>query len=502
MLKLVFFFVCAVGLQAGVVQGVVLEHLSGRPLARTVVRLDPIPQANAARLQPLTTRAARSGHFVFPTVAAGVYLLTATRAGYFPASFGQRLAIGRGKPITVTPDSDLFAELRLRHQGALTGRVLDENGVGTPGVPVVAYPASLPLRSTASAISDDRGVFRIHGLEPGKYWVRSAPHTLDDGSGWLPTFSPLAREIRDARVYRVTVDADSTDADVSPEPGGLIHIGGIITCDADSPVNVTVSSETGRRRTQTVCKAGYSISGLSPGAYEVFATLPDGSAAGFIEIQVEQSTDAANVQVIQIPATDIEVRRAGSSAAVNIPVTLIGRRQDLSETEPPREITASRAILAPGHWEFRARAPEGYYVESISNIFGYRRGTRQQRLPDSFDVFIEYRAAARIRVVVSDQGASIEGTVVSGGQPVPGAPIFLWPVGDNARRSLGGSPQTLSDTEGRYRLSGLPPGEYRLAASFDIYELDEDLLQATQAISVTAQASQATKSDLTLWVAP
>ena len=28
-------------------------------------------------------------------------------------------------------------------------------------------------------MSDDRGVFRIHGLDPGKYWVRSAGHTLD-----------------------------------------------------------------------------------------------------------------------------------------------------------------------------------------------------------------------------------------------------------------------------------------------------------------------------------
>jgi hypothetical protein len=167
-----------------------LEHASGRPLARAVVRLDRVPQSGGSKAQALTTRAGRSGHFVFPAVVPGTYLLAAVRDGYFPVAYGQRLPIGRGRPIPVTAESDLFAELRLRHKGAVTGRVLDENGIGTAGIPVLAYRARLPLRSAGSAISDDRGVFRIHGLDRGKYWVRSGAHTLDDGSGWLPTFGP------------------------------------------------------------------------------------------------------------------------------------------------------------------------------------------------------------------------------------------------------------------------------------------------------------------------
>ena len=89
----------------------------------------------------------------------------------------------------------------MRHKGALTGRVLDENGVGTPGVPVVAYRARLPLRTAGSSTSDDRGVFRIGGLEPGRYWVRSGAHTLEDRTGWLPTFAPEEGEVRNARLF-------------------------------------------------------------------------------------------------------------------------------------------------------------------------------------------------------------------------------------------------------------------------------------------------------------
>jgi hypothetical protein len=79
--------------------------------------------------------------------------------------------------------------------GAISGRVLDENGVGLQRITVLTYHARFPLRSVAEAKSDDRRVYRIAGLDPGRYWLRTAAAILDDGSGLLPTFGPLAREL-------------------------------------------------------------------------------------------------------------------------------------------------------------------------------------------------------------------------------------------------------------------------------------------------------------------
>ena len=492
----------AFSLQAGTIQGVVLEHSSGRPLSRTVVRLEPVATTGSSKGQPpLATRAGRSGQFVFPSVAPGSYLLIVAREGYFPAAYGQRLPTGRGTPIEIAADSNRFAELRLRHQGALSGRVLDENGVGAAGVAVVAYRARLPLRSSGSATSDDRGVFRIHGLEPGKYWVRSAAHTLDDGSGWLPTFGSQAREVHEARVHQVAVDVDTTDTDVIPEPGALFRLSGIITCDSLGPVIVTLSSETGRRSTQTGCSYPYRFDGLAPGPYEVFAKLQDAPPSGFLELYVDHDTEAANVQVLQLPTVDIEVRRAGSNA--DIPVTLIGRRQDVSETETAQEISGRHVTLAPGHWEFRARAPAGQYVESIASLRNApRRPWKVERVSDWFDVFIEPRANSRIRISVGDQAGQIAGRVMTDSKPVPGAPVFLWPVAESTRRSVGGSRQVLSDTEGRFQFDSLPPGDYRVLASFDVNEIDEDLIEMSRAGVVRADASQTATVDLPLWVAP
>src|SRR5208282_5359141 len=108
MLRVLLLLAVAACVQAGTIQGIVLEHASGRPLARTVVRLDPVPQSIGDKSHPMTLRVGLSGNFVFPTVTPGVYLLTAIHEGYFPGAFGQRLPLGHAAPIEVTADSTLF----------------------------------------------------------------------------------------------------------------------------------------------------------------------------------------------------------------------------------------------------------------------------------------------------------------------------------------------------------------------------------------------------------
>jgi hypothetical protein len=68
------------------IQGLVLKHASGRPLARAVVRLDPVPKPSGDKGYPLTVPVGLSESFVFPTAAPGVYLLTAAPDRYFPGT--------------------------------------------------------------------------------------------------------------------------------------------------------------------------------------------------------------------------------------------------------------------------------------------------------------------------------------------------------------------------------------------------------------------------------
>lgn len=489
---------------AGVIQGTVIELASGLPLARTLIRLAPVPKPGGEHLQALQVRAGRTGYFIFPAVAEGLYLLTATREGYFPAAYGQRRPTGQAIPFAVRTDTDLFTDLRMRRMGAITGRVLDENGVGMPGAPVVAYRARLPLRTAARAVSDDRGVYRIHGLSAGKYWVRSAPFTLEDGSGRLPTFGPESRETRDARVHEVRVDGETTDADVRPEPGNLFRFSGKVLCDRTDgpPVTVTLSSETGRRSTQVGCNQRYVFEDLAPAVYEIFAT--DGTDSSFAEYFIDHESAIGNLQLTPPPQVDFDLRRPGSSGQFNGTVALKGRRQDLAQTDAEHDIPTSRTSLPPGHWEFYARAGSDYFIESISNARPEpRRPSRIVAKPEEWsDVFIQMRAPALIRITVSDQAGIIAGTVKTEGKAIVGIPVFLWPMEEAARRSLHGPQQVLTDTEGRFAFRGLPPGDYRLLATFDITEVDEEAMQAAQAVVARAVAAQSSMVELTPWLMP
>jgi hypothetical protein len=183
---------------------------------------------------------------------------------------------------------------------------------------------------------------------------------------------------------------------------------------------------------------------------------------------------------------------------------VIGRRDDLSANDLPIKISTPRATLAPGHWEMNAITEPGQYVQAMVNDFrvGSARPWRAERTAEWQDIFVEQRAPARIQVLVSDRAGRIQGAVAVAGASIPGSPVFLWPVAEEARRSLGGVRQILADTQGHYEFQGLPPGEYRLLATFDYSQADLEVFDEARAPIITAVASQSTVADLSLWVAP
>jgi hypothetical protein len=103
---------------------------------------------------------------------------------------------------------------------------------------------------------------------------------------------------------------------------------------------------------------------------------------------------------------------------------------------------------------------------------------------------------------VSDQAGQIAGSVRADSKPVPGAPVFLWPVSESVRRSLGGPLQMRSNTEGRFSFDSLPPGDYRMLSTFDVNEIDAELMQIAGAVLIHADALQTTTIELPAWTGP
>ena len=168
-----------------------------------------------------------------------------------------------------------------------------------------------------------------------------------------------------------------------------------------------------------------------------------------------------------------------------------------------RAITVPRAMLAPGHWELSGVLGPDQYVESIANMFNRtRRSWKIDRPTDAHDVFIEASYSERLVVIISDKAAQIDGVVNNENNPIAGVPVFLWPVSEQARRSLRGWRSMLSTADGKFHFEGLPPGDYRMLATFDLTEVDADTMEEARAVTVHTTASQTKSIDLPLWSAP
>ncbi|MEO7651286.1 MAG: carboxypeptidase-like regulatory domain-containing protein [Bryobacteraceae bacterium] len=492
----------APSLWAGLVQGIAVERLSGFPLGRTRVRLDRVVSSGLeAYAGQLTTR---GGRFLFNFVPDGLYMVTVARDGYTPMMSGTMKADSVGRPFIVTPASKHFFQIRMQRLGVISGFVLDENRIGIRNATVHAYPAGLPLRSVATAVTDDRGAYRLHGLQPGTYHVRTASHRYDDGDETLPTFAPESLQLRYSRTERIRRDMESEQINVRPILGKLFSVGGLVRCavEAAGPVVLTLSSDSMRRQTSGRCNGAYAFEGVAPGYYEISALIGE-TASGFFEQSLEQRSDNASIEVQPFQHVDFEFINENRQPVPDFKAAIFLRRADAYGAEEPRVIKAERTTLAAGYWEVHAALPPKYYLMSVSER---RRTSRPEGDADWFEVFIEQSVPNRLVFMVSDKAARIDGTIANDGNRVAGIPVFLWPTRPEQRRSMSGRKQTKTGAAGTFAFAGLPPGEYKMIASFDFTMLDEDILAEAERYggvkTVTLAGAEGGRVELSPYIMP
>jgi len=149
--------VCAGILNAASLRGVVVENQTGKPLSQTLVTVQPVEGSPGVKA---SARANSYGNFEFPSLPAGVYLLTASRPGFVTMQYGQKDWQASGTPIMIEENANAALQVRLKRYGAIGGTVMDQNDVGIPEVNVVAYRNARPPVLIAKAITDERGMYR------------------------------------------------------------------------------------------------------------------------------------------------------------------------------------------------------------------------------------------------------------------------------------------------------------------------------------------------------
>jgi protocatechuate 3,4-dioxygenase beta subunit len=122
------------------------------------------------------------GRFAFGALTAGRYTVSASKPGYVSVVYGQhRPGSGRpGTPIRLGDGQRVSISLQMPRGAVISGTVLDEHGEEVPGTLVRAYRYTMQsgirtLQQAGTDTTDDRGIYRIYGLQPGQYIVGATP---------------------------------------------------------------------------------------------------------------------------------------------------------------------------------------------------------------------------------------------------------------------------------------------------------------------------------------
>ena len=457
--KLVVLLVAAGAMHAAIIKGTVVENQTGKPLARTLINVRPVPGSSGPNV---SARTSTYGTFEFSGLPAGSYLLSATRRGFMPVQYGQKNWRAAGTPIVLDGEQSTFLYVRMPRYSSITGMVIDENDVGISEHEVAAFKNTRPPRLVTKAQTDDRGVYRLFGLEPGNYLVRTVGHQYEDG-GYLPTFHRETQRVDEAAIVETYLDQDRTDIKVRPFPGKLFNISGMVQ-GYGGPYTVTLASDVGR---ETVTTAGpFQFFGKPPGPYELYAeTVPDrrgGQYGAFVPISLEH--DSVGMVVPLLPMAGLSFTFDGTQGPMDAAgFKIVSKRIDLAGEAEPQPLKIPAAVL-PGRY-LLSMTPNAAYVPLD---FRGCRGERPEG--DRADGWVEIVVTrpCGVRYRVSSKPGGVHGVVTAGAHdPVPGAPVFLEPYDEITRKRVVDLKSVISDIHGQFQFYGLVPGTYRLVSTFE-----------------------------------
>ena len=163
-----------------VLAGTVVNARTGEPIPRALVELMSFTalgsgqRAASTRPAPASTFTDATGAFQFSGLAGGNYRLSTRKP-----QFTEVTDNSREQSMITLDKSREDVHLRLSPLGAIEGKVVDQDGEPVRGVNIVAVTRAVQdgrrlSRFSRSVSTDDRGIYRMWNLAPGKYYIKAA----------------------------------------------------------------------------------------------------------------------------------------------------------------------------------------------------------------------------------------------------------------------------------------------------------------------------------------
>lgn len=167
------------------------------------------------------------GRLSIAGLAPGGYFAAASKPGFLNKE-SHAVAVSAG-------DAPRELRIALTPAGAVTGRVLDQEGKPVEHARVGVVPAPVDIRSAIPAMTDAGGRFRISGLSPGVYRVRAEspetgpPEMRTDGTKeihYAPTYYGETLRVAGSSRVRVRPGEDTGQIEIKLIASPMVSISG------------------------------------------------------------------------------------------------------------------------------------------------------------------------------------------------------------------------------------------------------------------------------------
>jgi hypothetical protein len=477
------------------ISGQILNATTDQPLRKATVTL----HSAEGRQGPRETDVDAAGRFEFRGLEPGRYMVSASRTGYANQAYGaKRPGYRTGTMLSLLAGEEMKGiVIKLSPHGVIMGHVFDEEGepIANANVTATGYQWVGKRRQPTSgggASTNDLGEYRIFGVAPGTYYIQvtksrgftmAAPDLVVSPKpelDYVTTYFPGVPDLTGAAQVQVRSGMELRGMDLRMVKARTVRVRGTVINGATGrpasaylmllPRNRGVAAWNEMRSANVMDpKAGFEFKSVPAGSYTLQASVFSQDA----RLMATQTVEVGDENILNLVVT------LGTGGEIEGTLTVEGTPPQRSDDRPPRvtlgawdadadggmyaatgEVKEDGTFRIKGVPQARLRVfaygLEGAYLKSA--MWG-----DQDLLENGLDL-TQGITGGTLRLVMSMNGAEVAGSVQrSDGKAASGAMVVLIPE-EQYRQDINRFQTANTDQGGGFRMRGLRPGKYKLAA--------------------------------------